>query len=472
MINKLIVLIFFFNAALLFPDSIVLTDTDENWVVEVADFKTQSDSPDALFIAKTLPAFLYNELSISKTHELSENEIELLQKNIVNKEISLLENQLSIERKKLDLHYLRGAGNIREIRKAISDINKKISSLERFNYEKIKIIPEKDIFYKNSEVKAEKPVFNVINIDNYAEKERIDHLIYGNFDLFDNLVYIEIFLYNRLEKKIVFSRRIVTEIDSVLGVLEEPVAELTSYLLGRPWSRLDVITQDSNADIYINDTFRGSRDVRNIILKPGFYSVVVEGQGIERKEREIFLRDRDYKILEIDAEYEEERLIAINTYPRDADIYFDSVWNGKSPSLVNGLKGEVFIKKDGYRDMRIFLEDYAGNNLNLELSPDLFKKEDFLLQKRNNYYRNLSYFILSIPVPLFMFALVNDYNSAYARAYESESNYDEIERLRETRSYLYYGYYSTLFISISLFTNMIFHLGDYIEAGDVLKSRR
>ncbi len=68
-----------------------------------------------------------------------------------------------------------------------------------------------------------------------------------------------------------------------------------------------------------------------------------------------------------------------------------------------------------------------------------------------------------------MFAVLNDYTNSYNSALASGSNQSEIDRLEQMRNYCYYGYYGTLFVSISLFVNMIFHLNDYIEAGDILE---
>ncbi len=136
---------------------------------------------------------------------------------------------------------------------------------------------------------------------------------------------------------------------------------------------------------------------------------------------------------------------------------------------MNSNEGEIFIRKEGFRESRFLVEEIEDDYIDFNLSPELFSQQDYLLNKRDSFYRNLSWFVLSAPLPFFMFAVLNDYTNSYNSAVSSGTSQSEIDRLEKIRNYCYYGYYGTLFISISLFVNMIFHLNDYIEAGDILK---
>lgn len=458
----------FFSFPMLYAEKLILLDEKDKWNIAIADFKITDSSSDSIYLRNSIPAFLYNQLSSCLSHTLTENEMFLLQNRIKIEKIEEKENKLSAYYKDFNLTYFNESTKRKELRDSIQLTEKEIRQLKKYNPEKIKIIPVKDISFITEGENTEKLLLDPVNIGVFADRKNSDYVIYGSAGQFDDLLLLEIRLYSSLSKKDIYVNSVSADINSLFTSLDKTVSDLTSILLGTSWSKLTVDTNMGDADIYLNNRYIGSSNVKNIIVKPGNHILTVKGQGIAEKELEIFLEENKENTISMETEEKEEKLTAINTLPPDADIYYDSLWRGRSPYLLNGLSGELYIKKEGYRDLKLFIDDYPENSITLQLSPDIFEKEEYFDNRRDAFYRNFSFFILSVPVPFFLFAVLNDYSDAYNNSLSSGTNSSETERLRKLTNFTYYGYYGSLFLTISLFVNTIFHLNDYIKAGDIL----
>ncbi len=449
-------------------EKLLLQDEKKTWSVAIADFEMPDTSPDTIYIRKSLPAFFFNQLSVCRNHTLSENERSLVIKRIVEEKISEEEKNLTSFSRDYNMTFFQDSTKKKELKDNIHKTEKKIRQIKKYNTGRITVKPVKDISFISSDEKNEALTFERVNIGKFVDDRKLDYLIYGSARQFSGVLLVEVKLYSALEKKVLYNYSLTTDTNSLYASMGDAVSDLISILLGAPWSRITVITENKEADIYLNGTYIGSSIVRNMIVPPGIHSLEIKGQGIERKVVNVYLEEKDDKTFEITARENEEKLIALNTLPQDADVYYDSLWRGKSPFLLNGLSGEIIIKKEGYRETRLFLDDVPGNYLEVKLSPDIFKKDEYFEKSRNTFYRNLSFFALSVPVPFFLFAVLNDYSDAYNNSVSSGTNSSETERLRKLTNFSYYGYYGSLFLSISLFVNTIFHLNDYIKAGDIL----
>ncbi|MDX9802195.1 MAG: PEGA domain-containing protein [Spirochaetia bacterium] len=465
---KILILIFIcFSFSPLYGEKIILLDEKKEWNIAITDFKITDSSSDSIYLGNSLPAFLYNQLSSCLSHTLSENEIFLLKNRIVIEKIEEKESLLTQYFKDYNMTFFNESTKKKELRDSIKKTEKEIRVLKKYNVEKIKINPVKEVLFKTESEDSEKLSFLPVNINIFADKNNFDYVLYGSAGQFDELVIIEIRLYSSLFKKDIYANSVSTDINSLFSSLDETVSEITSIILGTPWSKLTINTNMGEADIYLDNQYIGSSNVKNIIVKPGEHLITLKGQGIAEKELKVLLEENKENIINMETEEKEEKLTAINTLPPDADIYYDSLWRGTSPYLLNGLSGELYIKKEGYRDLKLFIDDFPENSITLQLSPDIFKKDEYFDNRRDTFYKNFSFFILSVPLPFFLFAVLNDYSDAYNNALSSGVNSSETERLRKITNFTYYGYYGSLFLTISLFVNTIFHLNDYIKAGDI-----
>ncbi len=461
---------FLFSVLSVFSEKLLIQDENEYWNIGIADIFTENSEDYKDIYGKTLSAFLYNEFSICKNHLLSEQEKMILKQYLVDKRLSEEMKLLNEKQIKYDKQYFTTENSRKDLKDEIKHSLKLIRDINRYKQKKIRVRDEKEIRFISSAENEKLGNVELTDIDHLMRENSLDYLVHGKLNLFDDIVFVDISLYSRGEGDISTISE-AFEISSMYGELKKRLYPFFTIMLGRKWSSLSVNTDD-NADIYIDGDYSGTGSISGKILYPGNHTVKTGGTGIAEKLSSVFLEENQFFTLNTESVFEEERLIALNTFPGGADIYYDSMWQGESPVVVNSDDGEIFIRKEGYREKRILVEEIQGNYAEFDLSPELFTQEDYLLKKRNNLYKNLSWFVLSAPVPFFLFAVLNDYTNAYNSALAAGTNQSEIDRLQRGSTYCYYGYYGTLFISISLFVNVIFHLDDYIKAGDILEQEK
>ena len=460
--------LFFSVLSVIFSEKLIIQETEENWNIGISDLKTYvNDGYD--FFGKSVSAYLLNKFSVCRTHQLSENEILNMKSDLKNRRTNIEENNLSEKQISYDKKYFTDEKNRKDLKNEIRDIKKLIKKVQKYKLDRISISSWKNINFTGSAdneklVDAEKTALYRLCSEN-----NLDYLIYGKVNIFEDVVFTDISLYSRLDKKNIYTMSQAFDIKSYYSELDEAVKPFFTKILGKSWSSISILSDDKNADIFIDDEYSGTGSISEKILDPGDHSIRISGTGIKEKTFSVSLAENQHYEFDADSDYEEEKLLAVNTFPDEADIYYDSLWQGKSPVVINSNKGEIFIRKEGFREQRVLVEDLENNYIDFKLSPELFKQKDYLLNKRDVFYKNLSWFVLSAPVPFFMFAVLNDYNNSYNSAVSSGESISEIDRLEKIRNYCYYGYYGTLFISMSLFVNMIFHLDDYIKAGDILE---
>ena len=465
-------LVFFFFAQSIYCQKAVLQDDQTVWNVALAEFKISSSKEDITYISNVLPSFLFSQFSGITTHTLSSEEILLRRKKIISAQINAEEKKLSSYIKEYDNAYFTNTEKRRELKNKINDSKKNLRQLNRYNSSKIAVPSVKDILFVTSDEKDNSLKFDILEIYNYADEKKFDYIIYGSARQFENIVILEINLYSLLEKKNIYSTSVSNEIGTLFLSFDNIISDMTSILLGAAWSKITVNTDNRDSDIYLDEKYIGTGSALNIFASPGAHLVTIKGQGQEGEHISVFLDEKKNNVIDFNVTLKEEKLTAINTLPQEANVYLDSLWVGVTPFLLNGLSGELIIRKEGFRDIRLFLDDIPQNSIEIKLSPDIFSKEEFLSKKRKSFYTSLSFFVLSVPLSFFLYAVTSEYNSAYNSAIISRNNYDEINRLGRISNYTFYGYHASLFLTFTFFVNTMFKLSDYITAGDVLYEKK
>lgn len=485
------VLVFLFvSAANLYGQKLVLEDSDETWNVAIAEFEIPDSSGDTIYLKNSLPAFFLNSLSGCKTHTLSEEEITGIRKTIAEKKIIEEEKKITDWKKDIDMSFFSKNLDKNELQKNINKSIKTIEDIKKYKFDRIEVEPIKDILFADNDTvtsvkdKSETQTaptsrtrdfltFEEINIERFATLKNLDYVIYGSAWQFKDILTVDIALYSLSEKKDIYSSSVTTTVSTVFESFGKQITDLTSFLLGTNWSRLTVYTEN-NPDIFLDGRYIGTSSVKNIVTTPGQHTITLKGLGFEEKIHQLDLEEKKENVIDFLAtEFYEDKYIAINTFPQGADIYYDSLWRGTTPFLLNGLSGEIIVSKDGYRRSHFFLEDLGeGENMvEVALSPELFTEDDFLKKKRSKFYKNLTFFAISLPIPFFIYSLFGEYRGAYQDAIISGASISELERLSTLTNITTYSYYGSIFLSATLFVNMLFHLSDYIKAGDVLETQ-
>ena len=467
MVRKLLLLTFILCPIFLFGvEDKVLRDSSTEWRVLVTDLICNSTQEDAPYISQTLSSAIYRQLSVIKKHRMSDDEIAARREALKAEYVDECQKALSKSYQEYDALLFKDKDTNRKIslKSTIAKDKRMLRKANRKKLEKIYVLRERDIVFQNDEEDKNTVIRGPIELATRAKKDNLDYIVWGSMKLVENVVVADVSLYSSLEKKDLASVRITGDLDTIYQELDSGLDAFYSDLLGKPWSKINVGLNDEDANVFVDGEFVSSGSLSTIIVEPGEHTIVATGNNTSEDVKQVMLEENQSADIDFNVEPVESKLFAVSSFPSGADVYYNSVWQGKTPMILNGAEGEVVVAMDGYQNTRVFLEETAGNTIDFFPQREVFNKDDYLLDKRNDFYKNLTWFVLSIPVAFFTYANYLAYDDLNKRA-ERTGDSHEIHRTKRISNYSHYGYYGALFLSVTLFTNAMFHLRDYIVAG-------
>ena len=474
MVRKLFLLIFILIPLFSFGvEDKVLRDTSSEWNVLVTDLICNSTQEDAPYISQTLSSAVYRSLSVIKKHRMSDEEITARRESIKQEYVDECQKALSKSYQDYDALLFKDKDLKAEttLKSTISKNKRILRKANRKKLEKIYVLRDRDIVFLNDTEDQSTVIKGPVELATRAKKDNLDYIVWGSMMLVEDVVVADISLYSSLLKKDLSSVRVTGDFDTIYQELDRGLDALYSDMLGKPWSKINVAVNDQDVDVYVDGNFVSAGSLSNIILEPGEHTVTATGNNKSEDVKQIILDENQSADIDFKVEPVETKLFAVSSFPSGADVYYNSIWQGKTPMLLNGAQGEVVLSMDGYQNSRVFLEDIDGNTLDFFPKKEVFNKDDYLLDKRNDFYKNLTWFVLSIPVAFFTYANYLAYDDLHERA-KGTGDSHEIHRTKRISTYSQYGYYGALFLSATLFTNAMFYLKDYIVAGQSYNNDR
>ena len=130
----------------------------------------------------------------------------------------------------------------------------------------------------------------------------------------------------------------------------------------------------------------------------------------------------------------------------------------------NPVIGFIGVGNMGSAIVKGLISSNSVEQGNIIIFDKFNNQDDYLLSKRNDFYKNLTWFVLSIPVAFFSYANYLAYEDQEERA-DAIGDSRASRHAGRTKTYSQFGYYGSLFLSVTLFANAMFHLRDYIHAG-------
>ncbi len=467
MIRKLLLVTFILCPLFIFGvEDKVLRDTSTSWNILVTDLICNSTQEDAPYICKTMSSAMYRNLSVIKKHRMSDEEIEARREALKDEFVDECQAALSKSYKEYDA-LLFADKDIKKkttLKSTISKDKRMLRKARRKKLEKIYVLRERDIVFLNDEEDKETILHSPVELYSKAKKDKLDYIVWGSMKLVEDVVVADISLYSSLVNKDIANVRITGDLDSIYQELDKGLDAFYSDMLGKPWSKINVGVNNPDANVFVDGVFVSSGSLSNIIVEPGQHTITASGTNTSEDVKEVLLEEKQSAKIDFNVEPVESKLFAVSSFPSGADVYYNSVWQGKTPMILNGAEGEVLVSLDGYQNTRVFLEETSGNTIDFFPKKEVFNKDDYLLDKRNDFYKNLTWFVLSIPIAFFSYANYLAYDDLHERA-ESTNDSHEIHRTQRIKTYSQYGYYGALFLSVTLFTNAMFYLRDYINAG-------
>lgn len=474
MVRKLLLLTFILIPLFAFGvDDKVLRDTSTEWKVLVTDLICNSTQEDAPYISQTLSTAIYRHLSVIKKHRMSDEEIEARRQELKDEYIDECQKALSKSYQEYDALLFQDKDTNKKInlKSTISKDKRMLRKANRKKLEKIYVVRDRDIVFMNEAEEEDTVIRGPIELATRAKKDDLDYIVWGSMKLVEDVVVADISLYSAMFKKELSSIRITGDLDSIYQELDSALDAFYTDMLGKPWAKINVAVNDQDVNVFVDGYFVSSGDLSNIIVEPGEHTILASGNNTSEEVKQVMLEENQSADVDFNVEPVVSKLFAVSSFPSGADVYYNSVWQGKTPMLLNGAEGEVVVSMDGYQNSRVFLEETTGNTIDFFPKREVFNKDDYLLDKRNDFYKNLTWFVLSIPIAFFSYANYLAYDDLNERAKGTNDDH-EIHRTARIRDYSRYGYYGALFLSVSLFTNAMFYLHDYIIAGQAYNNDR
>jgi hypothetical protein len=127
----------------------------------------------------------------------------------------------------------------------------------------------------------------------------------------------------------------------------------------------------------------------------------------------------------------------------------------------------LLIKKEGYKDVSLELTPQMALGP-ITLNQVLFDEQALQKRKRDLFYSSLGVWAVSLPLPLFLYGYHVDAAIVRNRYPWDTEPFRDFARRAEI---FYSSSMATLFVTVSLFVNMIQHLLDYIRYTDEIGGR-
>ena len=142
-------------------------------------------------------------------------------------------------------------------------------------------------------------------------------------------------------------------------------------------------------------------------------------------------------------------------------MYRGSEWLGITPLGVDKPQepSRILLRRAGYLEFPLYVDPDSGPTATAALVPEDVDPAAVQGQRREELYRALGYFALSIPVPIFLWGYGYDYRVMAAQAGAPAS----AQLTADTLSYLSYG---TSAVCAGLFVNLLVRVIRYLRAAD------
>jgi hypothetical protein len=300
-----------------------------------------------------------------------------------------------------------------------------------------------------------------------AADQKVNLLIYGSFEEIQGYLYLEVRAVDAALEREVYAYTDAAGREGLAPAMEAAVEGLTKILWGRDWASLAVTASPGQARIYLDDSLLGSGEARLDFVSPGERTLRVELEGYETLTRTLQVQPYSLTELELGLEKLPESLIAVGSDPAGAALYRGSTWLGVTPLEVARPQtlSRFLLRLEGFRDEPLYLGPTSPATVSLALAAA--EADPFVRQKRerNRFYAAFGLFALSLPLPIFSWALVGDYMVGYQNALDL-GDFNEAQRLQSIGTGFYYTYLGTLGLSVGLAVNMVLQLVRYVRAAD------
>jgi len=300
-----------------------------------------------------------------------------------------------------------------------------------------------------------------------AAREDVDLLVGGSIREASGYFVVDVWAWDAARASTVLAWRDV----ATRGELYDRVADagrgLAGVLLGRPWASLAVEMQPAGASVLVDGSPPGTGRSRFDDLAPGRHEVRMSAPGYREEVRTVDLAAETATSLAIALEALDLGVISVASDPPGADVWLDSVWQGRTPlDLARpGERGRLVVALTGSDETALTVGPSSPAALSITFGGESLRSDAEREAARDRFYGSFGWFVLSLPVPLYTYSWAVDW-AAEARRLGGEGDASGAASAAGLSYGFYYAYLGGLGVSVVLAGWTIYNLVRYVVAAD------
>ncbi|MGA2480307.1 MAG: hypothetical protein ABSG63_16280 [Spirochaetia bacterium] len=453
------------------PDLSIPADTAKQWVVGFTVFDAKGLAPENAYLAFSIPLLLKDAVSGLETHTIADDERDFDRGAIIARGLLTTSQSVTAAHKDRDALLF---GGVPVDPAALKPIDLRIAALEvrrvflsALDPSKVSIAPEKPILFKEGSGPGKLLELPVIPSAAYCAREGLDLLIGGSIRQVEGYLLVDTWAYDAARGRVTTSTREAAQRDELYVTVPLWGKDLIATILGRSWSVIAFTPEPPDASLYVDGSLTASGVSPALYLVPGIRELTISASGYRDITRSLTLLPGEETPLAISLLKEGAGSIFVSSMPAGADLYVNSLWQGRTPLLMDRPTewSRGVLTLSGFYDMPFSLGADSPPQITLTLQPDLGAREIAQKKARDEFYTSFAWFAASVPLPLFSNAFALDYallrNDALAQGQASQAASAQMGA-----QVFLAGYYVGLAISASLFTWMVFRIIHYISVSN------
>jgi len=306
-------------------------------------------------------------------------------------------------------------------------------------------------------------------LDEIARGANLDLLIWGVVEEIQGYLKVDFYAYSPYGAGIDLGNAGTTALPSDIGQDAEIIsAEIATALLGRSWGSVHVETNVNDAAIVVDGELVGFRQASARYLSPGEVTVEVTANGYRTEHRTVAVTDRQTTGVVLEMEQMFDRVVRIESAPAGADVYLDSVWAGQTPLQLSVLDGPsvVRLRRDGYLESRFVLASDSPDRVARALLPGSLSWADEIEQKRDGFYRSMTWFVLSVPVTIILNGIYQSIQSAFPPLESGDLTPENWTAFGQRGNIFYWASSGSVLVNLGLLVNAGINLFEYLDVGE------
>ncbi len=452
------------------PDLSLPKDTSTQWLVGITMFSNVDLAQDNAYLAYSLPLLLKNEVSGLALHTYQQDERDLAAKAMIARAVAAAEKSVTDARKDRDallFNQVPAGGPARiPVEARLTAASARLDFLKSLPPSSVETAAVKPVSFKEGTGAGALLEAPAVPPEIYCAQQGIDLLIGGSIQEVQGYLLLDIWVFDPLEGKNVFSSRNAATRDELYASLPAFGRELARTVLGRPWSLVSFAPEPPNAALYLDGTLAASGASPTLYLAPGPHELRLSANGYHDVTRSLDLESGKESRIDDSLQKVATGAIEISSDPPGADLYLDSLWKGKTPLAVDRppLRSRGVLSSPGFYDLSFSLGPASPGDFSFSLEKDIGTRDVHQAKVRDEFYASLGFFAFSIPLPLFSYALAFDFALKYN--YTAQSDPAGAAQAQSASLVFQGTYYAGIAVSAALFVWMVTRIVNYVRVAN------